>query len=175
VLEEYEHARARGAKIYAEITGYGMSGDAYHITSPTPDGDGAFRSMSAAMKRAGIAASDIDYINAHGTSTQVGDEIELGAAQRLLGNAASTVSMSSTKSSIGHLLGAAGAVEAIFCILAIRDNIAPPTINLDNPSVDTAIDLVPHKARKREINVALSNSFGFGGTNASVIMQRVPD
>jgi 3-oxoacyl-[acyl-carrier-protein] synthase II len=173
VLEEYEHARARGAKIHAEITGYGMSGDAYHITSPTPDGDGAFRSMSAAMKRAGIAASDIDYINAHGTSTQVGDEIELGAAQRLLGNAASTVSMSSTKSSIGHLLGAAGAVEAIFCILAIRDNIAPPTINLENPSVDTAIDLVPQKPRKREINVALSNSFGFGGTNASLILQRV--
>ncbi|CAN5285106.1 beta-ketoacyl-ACP synthase II [soil metagenome] len=173
VLEEYEHAKARGARIYAEITGYGMSGDAYHITSPTPDGDGAFRSMSAAMKRAGIAASDIDYINAHGTSTQVGDEIELGAAQRLLGNAASTFSMSSTRSSIGHLLGAAGAVEAIFCILAIRDNIAPPTINLDNPSVETAIDLVPHMARKREINVALSNSFGFGGTNASVILQRV--
>jgi 3-oxoacyl-[acyl-carrier-protein] synthase II len=173
VLEEYEHARARGAKIHAEITGYGMSGDAYHITSPTPDGDGAFRSMSAAMKRAGIAASDIDYINAHGTSTQVGDEIELGAAQRLLGNAASTVSMSSTKSSIGHLLGAAGAVEAIFCILAIRDNIAPPTINLENPSVDTAIDLVPQKPREREINVALSNSFGFGGTNASLILQRV--
>src|SRR5882757_3159467 len=143
VLEEYEHARRRGARIYAEVIGYGMSGDAYHITSPTPDGDGAFRSMSAALKRAGIAASDLDYINAHGTSTQIGDEIELNAVERLLGNAASKVSMSSTKSSTGHLLGAAGAVEAIFCILAIRDNIAPPTINLDNPSVETAIDLVP--------------------------------
>ncbi|MEN3289933.1 MAG: 3-oxoacyl-[acyl-carrier-protein] synthase [Bradyrhizobium sp.] len=173
VLEEYEHAKARGARIYAEVTGYGLSGDAYHITSPAPDGDGAFRSMSAAMKRAGITAADIDYINAHGTSTQVGDEIELGAVERLLGNAASKVSMSSTKSSIGHLLGAAGAVEAIFSILAIRDNIAPPTINLENPSVETAIDLVPRTARKREINVALSNSFGFGGTNASVIVRRV--
>jgi 3-oxoacyl-[acyl-carrier-protein] synthase II len=173
VLEEYEHAKQRGARIHAEIIGYGMSGDAYHITAPTPDGDGAFRCMSMAMKRAGITASDLDYINAHGTSTPLGDEIELGAAQRLLGNAASTVSMSSTKSSTGHLLGAAGAVEAIFCILAIRDNIAPPTINLDNPSVDTAIDLVPQKPRRREIRVALSNSFGFGGTNASLIMQRV--
>jgi 3-oxoacyl-[acyl-carrier-protein] synthase II len=173
VLEEYEHAKKRGARIYAEIIGYGMSGDAYHITAPTPDGDGAYRCMSMALKRAGITASDLDYINAHGTSTPLGDEIELGAAQRLLGNAASTVSMSSTKSSTGHLLGAAGAVEAIFCILAIRDNIAPPTINLDNPSVDTAIDLVPQKPRQREIRVALSNSFGFGGTNASVIMQRM--
>src|SRR5271156_6434036 len=173
VLEEYEHAKARGARIYAEVTGYGLSGDAYHITSPTPDGDGAFRSMSAALKRAGIAASDLDYINAHGTSTQIGDEIELGAVERLLGNAASKVSMSSTKSSTGHLLGAAGAIEAIFSILAIRDNIVPPTINLDNPSVATAIDLVPLVPRKREINVALSNSFGFGGTNASVILQRV--
>jgi 3-oxoacyl-[acyl-carrier-protein] synthase II len=173
VLEEYEHAKKRGARIYAEIIGYGMSGDAYHITAPTPDGDGAYRCMSMAMKRAGITASDLDYINAHGTSTPLGDEIELGAAHRLLGNAASTVSMSSTKSSTGHLLGAAGAVEAIFCILAIRDNIAPPTINLDNPSVDTAIDLVPQKPRQRQVKVALSNSFGFGGTNASVIMQRV--
>jgi len=173
VLEEYEHAKARGARIYAELTGYGMSGDAHHITAPSPDGDGAYRCMSAAIKRAGIAVSDLDYINAHGTSTPLGDEIELGAAQRLLGNAASTVSMSSTKSSTGHLLGAAGAVEAIFCILAIRDNVAPPTINLDNPSVDTAIDLVPWKPRPREINVALSNSFGFGGTNASLIVQRV--
>ena len=173
VLEEYEHAKARGARIYAEVIGYGLSGDAYHITSPSPDGDGAFRCMSAAMKRAGISASDIDYINAHGTSTPVGDEIELGAVERLLGNAAAKVSMSSTKSSTGHLLGAAGAVEAIFSILAIRDNVAPPTINLDNPSVETAIDLVPQTARKREINVALSNSFGFGGTNASVIVQRV--
>ena len=175
VLEEYQHARARGAKIYAEVIGYGLSGDAYHITSPSPDGSGGFRSMSAALKRAGIAASDIDYINAHGTSTQVGDEIELGAVERLLGNAASKVSMSSTKSSTGHLLGAAGAIEAIFSILAIRDKIAPPTINLDNPSVATAIDLVPKIARKREINVVLSNSFGFGGTNASVILQRVPN
>jgi 3-oxoacyl-[acyl-carrier-protein] synthase II len=173
VLEEYEHARKRGAKIYAEVVGYGLSGDAYHITSPSPDGDGGFRSMSAALKRAGISGSDIDYINAHGTSTLVGDEIELGAVERLLGNAASKTTMSSTKSSTGHLLGAAGAIEAIFSILAIRDNIAPPTINLDNPSVETAIDLVPHKARAREINVALSNSFGFGGTNASVIVRRV--
>src|SRR5215470_17089407 len=173
VLEDYEHAKKRGAKIYAEVIGYGLSGDAYHITSPSPDGDGGFRSMTAAMKRAGITASDIDYINAHGTSTQVGDEIELGAVERMLGNAASKVSMSSTKSSTGHLLGAAGAIEAIFSILAIRDNIAPPTINLDNPSVETGIDLVPHSARKREINIALSNSFGFGGTNASVIVQRV--
>jgi 3-oxoacyl-[acyl-carrier-protein] synthase II len=173
VLEEYTHARARGAKMYAEVVGYGLSGDAYHITSPPPDGDGGFRSMNAAMKRAGVSASDIDYINAHGTSTQVGDEIELGAVERLLGNAASKVSMSSTKSSTGHLLGAAGAIEAIFSILAIRDNIAPPTINLDNPSVETAIDLVPLTPRKREINIALSNSFGFGGTNASVIVQRV--
>src|SRR5207302_11202904 len=173
VLEEYEHAKARGAKIYAEVVGYGLSGDAYHITSPSPDGDGGFRSMSAAIKRAGIAISDIDYINAHGTSTQIGDEIELGAVERLLGNAASKVSMSSTKSSTGHLLGAAGAIEAIFSILAIRDNIVPPTINLENPSIETAIDLVPRTARKREINVALSTSFGFGGTNASVIVRRV--
>ena len=173
VLEEYEHAKARGAKIYAEVTGYGLSDDAYHITSPSPDGDGGFRSMAAALKRAAVTPSEIDYINAHGTSTQVGDEIELGAVERLLGNAASKVSMSSTKSSTGHLLGAAGAIEAIFSILAIRDNIAPPTINLDNPSVETAIDLVPKVARKREINVALSNSFGFGGTNASVIIRRV--
>ena len=173
VLEEYEHAKARGAKIYCEIAGYGMSGDAYHISAPTPDGDGAFRCMTMAMKRAGLAPSDLDYINAHGTSTPLGDEIELGAAQRLLGNAASTVSMSSTKSSTGHLLGAAGAIETIFCVLAIRDNIAPPTINLDNPSVETAIDLVPHKPRARTIDIALSNSFGFGGTNASVIVRRV--
>ena len=173
VLEEYEHAKARGARIYAEVTGYGLSGDAYHITSPSPDGDGGYRSMAAAIKRAGITVSDIDYINAHGTSTQVGDEIELGAVERLLSNAASRVSMSSTKSSTGHLLGAAGAIEAIFSILAIRDNIAPPTINLENPSVQTAIDLVPQTSRRREINVALSNSFGFGGTNASVIVQRV--
>lgn len=172
VLEELEHAKARGAKIYAEVAGYGMSGDAYHITSPSEDGDGAFRCMRAALKRAGISASEIDYINAHGTSTPLGDEIELGAAVRLVGNHASKVSMSSTKSSTGHLLGAAGAIEAIFTILAIRDQIAPPTINLDNPSVVTPIDLVPHVARKREINVALSNSFGFGGTNASLVLRR---
>jgi 3-oxoacyl-[acyl-carrier-protein] synthase II len=171
VLEEYEHAKKRGAKIYAELVGYGMSGDAFHITAPPPDGDGAFRCMNAAIKRAGIAPGDIDYINAHGTSTMA-DEIELGAVQRTVGNAAGKISMSSTKSSIGHLLGAAGAVEAIFCILAIRDQVAPPTINLDNPSVETPIDLVPHQARKREINFALSNSFGFGGTNASVIFRR---
>ena len=173
VLEELEHAKKRGAKIYAEVIGYGLSGDAYHITSPSPDGDGAFRSMSAALKRAEISASDIDYINAHGTSTQVGDEIELAAVERLLGNAASRVSMSSTKSCTGHLLGAAGAIEAIFGILAIRDNIVPPTINHDNPSVETAIDLVPKVSREREVNVVLSNSFGFGGTNASVILRRV--
>src|SRR5579885_13587 len=172
VLEELEHAKARGAKIYAEVIGYGMSGDAYHITAPAPDGDGAFRCMSMAIKRAGITAGDLDYINAHGTSTPLGDEIELGAVQKLVGNAAGRISMSSTKSCIGHLLGAAGAVEAIFSILAIRDGIAPPTINLDNPSVETPIDLVPHQARKRDINVALSNSFGFGGTNASLIFRR---
>ena len=173
VLEEFDHAKKRGAKIYAEVVGYGLSGDAYHITSPSPDGNGGFRSMSAALKRAEISASDIDYINAHGTSTQIGDEIELAAVERLLGNAASRVSMSSTKSCTGHLLGAAGAIEAIFGILAIRDNVAPPTINLDNPSVETAIDLVPNTPRQREINVVLSNSFGFGGTNASVILRRV--
>jgi 3-oxoacyl-[acyl-carrier-protein] synthase II len=172
VLEELEHAQARGAKIYAELIGYGMSGDAYHITAPAPDGDGAYRCMSMAVKRAGIAVSDIDYINAHGTSTPLGDEIELGAVQRLVGNSAGKVSMSSTKSCVGHLLGAAGAVEAIFSILAIRDGIAPPTINLDNPSVETPIDLVPHKARERDIDIALSNSFGFGGTNASLIFRR---
>jgi 3-oxoacyl-[acyl-carrier-protein] synthase II len=173
VLEEYEHAKARGAKIYAELIGYGLSGDAYHITAPAEDGDGAFRCMSAALKRAGILASDIDYINAHGTSTPLGDEIELGAVTRLVGNAAASISMSSTKSAIGHLLGAAGAVEGIFSVLAIRDNIAPPTLNLDNPSVETVIDLVPKQARKRDINVALSNSFGFGGTNASLVFRRV--
>jgi len=172
VLEEYEHAKARGAKMYAELIGYGMSGDAFHITAPTPDGDGAFRCMSAAVKRAGIQPGEIDYINAHGTSTPMGDEIELGAVQRLVGNSAGRISMSSTKSSIGHLLGAAGAVEAIFSILAMRDGVAPPTLNLDNPSVDTPIDLVPHQARKRDIGVVLSNSFGFGGTNASLIFRR---
>lgn len=172
VLEEYEHAKARGAKIYAELIGYGMSGDAFHITAPTPDGDGAFRCMQAAVKRAGIQPGEIDYINAHGTSTPLGDEIELAAVERVVGNSAGRVSMSSTKSSIGHLLGAAGAVEAIFSILAIRDGVVPPTLNLDNPSVATPIDLVPHQSRKREINVALSNSFGFGGTNASLIFRR---
>jgi len=172
VLEEYEHAKKRGAKIYAEVIGYGLSGDAYHITSPAPDGDGALRCMGAAIRRAGISASDIEYINAHGTSTPLGDEIELGAVQKLVGNSAGHISMSSTKSCIGHLLGAAGAVEAIFSILAIRDRVVPPTINLDNPSVDTPIDLVPHQMRKREVDTALSNSFGFGGTNASLIFRR---
>jgi 3-oxoacyl-[acyl-carrier-protein] synthase II len=172
VLEELDHAKARGAKIYAEVIGYGMSGDAYHITAPSPDGDGAFRCMTMALKRAGITAGDLDYINAHGTSTPMGDEIELGAVQRLVGNSASRISMSSTKSCVGHLLGAAGAVEAIFSILTIRDGVVPPTINLDNPSVETPIDLVPHQARKRDIDVALSNSFGFGGTNASLIFRR---
>jgi 3-oxoacyl-[acyl-carrier-protein] synthase II len=171
VLEELEHAKARGAKIYAEIVGYGMSGDAYHITAPSEDGDGAFRCMTAAIKRAGLMASDIDYINAHGTSTMA-DTIELGAVERVVGNHASNVSMSSTKSATGHLLGAAGAAEAIFSLLAIRDNVAPPTINLDNPSVESEIDLVPHKPRERRIDVALSNSFGFGGTNASLVFQR---
>jgi 3-oxoacyl-[acyl-carrier-protein] synthase II len=172
VLEEYEHAKARGAKIYAELVGYGLSGDAFHITAPSEDGDGAFRCMNAAIKRAGITPDDIDYINAHGTSTMA-DTIELGAVERVVGNAAGKISMSSTKSCVGHLLGAAGAVEAIFSILAIRDRIAPPTINLDEPSVETPIDLVPHKARARDIDVALSNSFGFGGTNASLVFRRV--
>src|SRR5207244_13600833 len=167
ILEDLAHARARGAKIYAELIGYGLSGDAHHITAPAEDGDGAYRCMTAAIKRAGISPAEIDYINAHGTSTPLGDEIELGAVHRLVGNAAGRVSMSSTKSSIGHLLGAAGAVEALFSVLAIRDQIVPPTINLDNPSVDTPLDLVPHEARKRDIDVVLSNSFGFGGTNAS--------
>jgi len=171
VLEELEHAKARGAKIYAEVVGYGMSGDAYHITAPSEDGDGAYRCMTAAIKRAGLSPADIDYINAHGTSTMA-DTIELGAVERLVGNAASKISMSSTKSAIGHLLGAAGSAEAIFSVLAIRDNIAPPTINLDNPARETAIDLVPHKPRERQIDVALSNSFGFGGTNASLVFQR---
>jgi 3-oxoacyl-[acyl-carrier-protein] synthase II len=171
VLEELEHAKARGAKIYAEVVGYGLTGDAYHITAPSEDGEGAFRCMTAALKRANLQPADIDYINAHGTSTMA-DTIELGAVERLVGNAASKISMSSTKSSIGHLLGAAGAAEAIFSVLAIRDNIAPATINLDNPERETAIDLVPNKPRERQIDVALSNSFGFGGTNASLIFQR---
>ena len=172
VLEELEHARARGAKIYGEVTGYGLSGDAYHITAPSEDGDGGYRAMQMALKRAGLAPADIDYVNAHGTSTMA-DGIELGAVERLLGNAASKTAMSSTKSSIGHLLGAAGAVEAIFCLLAMRDGIVPPTINLDNPDVTTAMDLVPHKAQKRDVTVAMSNSFGFGGTNAALILSKI--
>ena len=174
VLESLEHAQARGAKIYAEVIGYGMSGDAYHITAPSEDGDGAYRCMTAALKRSGLSAADIDYVNAHGTSTMA-DGIELQAVERVLGNSASKTSMSSTKSAIGHLLGAAGAAEAIFSILAIRDQIAPPTLNLDNPAFETPIDLVPHVARKREIRAALSNSFGFGGTNASLIFVGPPN
>ncbi len=172
VLEEYGHAKARGARIYAEVAGYGLSGDAYHITSPAPDGDGGFRAMSAALRDAGMSAGDLDYVNAHGTSTPLGDEIELGAVTRMLGDAVGSVTMSSTKSSIGHLLGAAGAVEAIFSTLAIRDGIAPPTLNLENPSVNSAMDLAPLTAVRRKIDVALSNSFGFGGTNASLILRR---
>jgi len=175
VLEELEHARARGAKIYAELIGYGLSGDAYHITAPAEDGDGALRCMTAAIRRAGITPAEIDYINAHGTSTPVGDEIELNAVQRLVGNDAGRIAMSSTKSSIGHLLGAAGAVEAIFSVLAMRDRVAPPTLNLDHPSVKAAVDLVPHRAREREVDVVLSNSFGFGGTNASLVFRRLHD
>ncbi len=175
VLEDYEHAKARGATIYAEVMGYGLSGDAYHITSPADDGDGGFRSMSMALNHAGLKPTDIDYVNAHGTSTPKGDEIELRAVERLFEDAADTMSMSATKSATGHLLGAAGAIEAIFCILAIRDQIAPPTLNLDNPSMETKLDLVPHEARKREINAVLSNSFGFGGTNASLVMRKVTD
>jgi 3-oxoacyl-[acyl-carrier-protein] synthase II len=171
VLESYEHAKARGAKIYAEIIGYGMSGDAYHITAPAPDGDGAYRCMRTALKRANISVHDVDYVNAHGTSTPLGDEIELKAVERLMGNVEPKLSMSSTKSAVGHLLGAAGAVEAIYSILALRDQIAPPTRNLDNPSIETQIDLVPHEARKRPIEIVLSNSFGFGGTNASLVLR----
>jgi 3-oxoacyl-[acyl-carrier-protein] synthase II len=172
VLEEYEHAKARGAKIYAEVTGYGLSGDAYHITAPAEDGDGGFRAMKMALKRAGIASSEVDYINAHGTSTMA-DTIELASVERLLGDAAAKATMSSTKSATGHLLGAAGAIEAIFCVLAIRDQVAPPTINLDNPAVTPVIDLAANKAVKRKIDVALSNSFGFGGTNASLVLRKV--
>ncbi|MBI1365089.1 MAG: beta-ketoacyl-ACP synthase II [Alphaproteobacteria bacterium] len=172
VLEEYEHAKARGAKIYGEIVGYGLSGDAYHVTAPAEDGDGAFRSMRMALKKSGLAPKDIDYVNAHGTSTPLGDEIELRAVERLFGNAANGLVMSSTKSSIGHLLGAAGAVEAIFSLLAMRDNVAPPTINLDNPSVETPINLAANEAVRKPINAVLSNSFGFGGTNASLVMRR---
>jgi 3-oxoacyl-[acyl-carrier-protein] synthase II len=173
VLEELDHARARGARIYAEVIGYGMSGDAYHVTAPAENGDGAYRCMTAALRRAGITPSEIDYINAHGTSTPLGDEIELKAVERVVGNAAGRIAMSSTKSAIGHLLGAAGAVEAIFSVLAIRDQIAPPTLNLDNPSIATAIDLVPKTAKLRPIETVLSNSFGFGGTNASLVFRRL--
>ena len=172
MLEEYEHAKARGAKIYGEVVGYGLSGDAFHITAPSEDGDGGYRAMQMALKRSGLTPSDIDYVNAHGTSTMA-DGIELGAVERFMGNAAAKVSMSSTKSSIGHLLGAAGAVEAIFCLLAMRDQVVPPTLNLDNPDVETQIDLVPHTARKREVKTAMSNSFGFGGTNACLILTQV--
>ena len=172
ILEEYEHAKARGAKIYAELVGYGLSGDANHITAPAEDGNGGYRAMQMALKRAGLAASDIDYVNAHGTSTMA-DGIELRAVERLMGNAAAKLSMSSTKSSIGHLLGAAGAAEAIFCLLAMRDGIVPPTINLENPDVATALDLVPLKALKRDVNITMSNSFGFGGTNAALILTKI--
>ncbi len=174
VLEDYEHAVARGARIYAELVGYGLSGDAFHITSPSEDGDGAYRCMKAALKRAGLAPSALDYVNAHGTSTPLGDEIELGAVERLIGEAASRLTMSSTKSATGHLLGAAGAIEAIFAILAMRDGKVPPTLNLENPSIETRIDLVPLAAKEKRIDVALSNSFGFGGTNASLVFARVP-
>ena len=172
VLEEYEHARARGAKIYAEVLGYGMSGDAHHITAPAEDGNGGYRSMAAALARAGLQPSDVDYINAHGTSTMA-DNIELAAVERLMGDAAAGVTMSSTKSSTGHLLGAAGAIEAIFCVLALRDQVAPPTINLDHPAMESKIDLAPNAARRRRIDIALSNSFGFGGTNASLVLGKV--
>jgi len=173
VLEELEHAKARGAKIYAEVIGYGLSGDAYHVTAPHPEGSGAFRSMQMALRKAGLEPGDIDYINAHGTSTPLGDELELGAVRRLFGSAIGNVSMSSTKSAIGHLLGGAGAVETIFCILAIRDQIVPPTLNLDNPSESCeGVDLVPHRAKQRSVRAALNNSFGFGGTNASLVVRQ---
>ena len=174
VLEELEHARARGAKIYAEVVGYGLSGDAYHVTAPHPEGSGAFRSMQMALKKAGMTTADIDYVNAHGTSTPMGDELELGAVRRLFGDDLANISMSSTKSAIGHLLGGAGAVETIFCILALRDQIVPPTLNLDNPSDScVGVDLVPHTAKKRQVRAALNNSFGFGGTNASLVVKLV--
>jgi 3-oxoacyl-[acyl-carrier-protein] synthase II len=174
VLEELEHAKARGAKIYAEVIGYGLSGDAYHVTAPHPEGSGGFRAMQMALRKSGLQPSDIDYINAHGTSTPLGDELELGAVRRLFGNAIANVSMSSTKSAIGHLLGGAGAVESIFCILAMRDQIVPPTLNLDNPSESCeGVDLVPHRAKERPVRAVLNNSFGFGGTNASLVMKAV--
>lgn len=175
VLEEYEHAKARGAKIYAEFKGYGLSGDAYHITSPEPEGDGGYRAMRAALKNSGLDIADIGYVNAHGTSTPMGDEIEVKAVERLFGDHAQNLHMSSTKSATGHLLGAAGAIEAIFSILAVRDGIVPPTLNLENPSVETSIDLVPLKAKKVNLNAAMSNSFGFGGTNAAVIFAKAPE
>jgi 3-oxoacyl-[acyl-carrier-protein] synthase II len=171
VLEELEHAKARGAKIYAEVVGYGMSGDAYHITSPAEDGSGGFRSMRAALKRSGLSVDEISYVNAHGTSTPVGDEIELRSVEKLFGGASDDLAMSSTKSAIGHLLGAAGSVEAIFSVLAIRDNVLPPTLNLDNPSVETNINLVPKQAQEKNVTAVLSNSFGFGGTNASLVFK----
>ena len=174
VHEEYERAKARGANIYAEVIGYGLSGDAYHVTAPHPEGAGGYRAMEMALKRARIDPIDIDYINAHGTSTPLGDELELGAVRRLFGNAVANVSMSSTKSAIGHLLGGAGAVEAIFCILALRDQVVPPPLNLDNPTEGTAgVDLVPHQAKQRQVRAVLNNSFGFGGTNASLVMRAV--
>ncbi len=173
-LEEYERAKARGAKIYAEVIGYGLSGDAYHVTAPHPEGSGAFRAMEMAMRKSGLSLDDIDYVNAHGTSTPLGDELELGAVRRLFGDALGGMSMSSTKSAIGHLLGGAGAVESIFCILAMRDQVVPPTLNLDNPSDNCAgVDLVPHTAKKRQVRAVLNNSFGFGGTNASLVMKAV--
>jgi len=174
VLEEYERAKARGARIYAEVIGYGLSGDAYHVTAPHPEGSGAYRSMEMAIRKSGLSLEDIDYVNAHGTSTPLGDELELGAVRRLFGDAISGLSMSSTKSAIGHLLGGAGAVESIFCILAMRDQIVPPTLNLDNPSEGCAgVDLVPHVAKKRQVRAVLNNSFGFGGTNASLVMKAI--
>ncbi|MBL1421372.1 MAG: beta-ketoacyl-ACP synthase II [Alphaproteobacteria bacterium] len=172
VLESLEHAQARGAKIYGEITGYGLSGDAYHITSPAPDGDGGYRAMQACVKRAGVKPSEIDYVNAHGTSTPMGDEIELRAVERLFGNSGEGLTMSSTKSATGHLLGGAGAIEAIFATLAIRDNVVPPTLNLENPSMDTKTDLVPKVKKHKQVDIVLSNSFGFGGTNASLLIRR---
>ncbi len=174
VLEEYEHAKARGAKIYAEVVGYGLSGDAYHVTAPHPEGSGAYRSMEMALRKSGLGLADIDYVNAHGTSTPLGDELELGAVRRLFGDAIGGISMSSTKSAIGHLLGGAGAVESIFCILALRDQVVPPTLNLDNPSESCAgVDLVPHVAKQRPVKAVLNNSFGFGGTNASLVMKAI--
>ena len=175
VLEEYEHAKARGAKIYAEFKGYGLTGDAHHITAPAPDGNGGYRAMKMALDGAGMSPSDVDYINAHGTSTPVGDEIEVRAVERLFENAIDGLHMSSTKSSVGHLLGAAGAIEAIFAILVMRDNILPPTLNLDNSSINTKIDLVPWKAKQKSVKTVLSNSFGFGGTNASLLFADLPD